>query len=139
MQRGGIGDHVVRGQHPQHRIRVVFGDQQGGGGDRRGAVAADRLQHDAGIRDARGAELFGDQEPVLLVAHDDGRREAIAAGPLRRLLQQRAVGHQRPELLGKALARDRPQPGAGAAGEDDGNDAMFAHAANLPDAALRVC
>ena len=33
-----------------------------------------------------------------------------------------AVVQQAPELLGEALARHRPQPRAGAAGQDDGDD-----------------
>ena len=93
-----------------------------GGGDGGRAVAADRLQQDARRGDAGGAQLLGDQEAVLLVAHDDRRGEAVAAGAQRGLLQQRVVGDQRPELLGEALARDRPEPGAGATGEDDGDD-----------------
>ena len=125
----GIDDHMVGGQHPQDRVRVVFRDQNRRRRDRRRAVASNRLQHDAGIPDAHGAELFGDQEPVLLVAHDYRRGEAVAMCPQRRLLQQGAVGHEWPELLGEALARDRPQPGAGAAGQDDGDDAVFAHRA----------
>ena len=46
---GVVGDGGIGGHHPQHRIRVGLGDQHGGGGDRRGAVAADRFQHDAGV------------------------------------------------------------------------------------------
>ena len=47
VQRRGVGDRMVGGEHPQHRVGVVFRHQQGGGGDRRGAVAPDRLQQDA--------------------------------------------------------------------------------------------
>ena len=122
MQRRGVGDRMVGGEQPQHRVGVVFGDQDGGGGDRGGAVAADRLQHDARRGDAGGAELLGDQEAVLLVAHDDRRREALAVGAQRGLLQQGAIGDQRPKLLGEAFARDRPEARAGAAGEDDWDD-----------------
>ncbi len=127
VQRLGVGDHVVGGEQPQHRVGVVFGDQQRGGGDRGGAVAADRLQQDARRGDGGGAELFGDQEPVLLVADHDRRGEALATGAERGLLEHRVVGDQRPELLGKALAGDRPQAGAGAAGEDDGDDGGGGH------------
>ena len=122
MQRGRVGDHVVGGEQPQHGVGVGFRDQGSRGGYRGGAVAADRLQQDARGGDAGGAELLGDQEAVLLIAYDDRRREALATGTKRGFLQQRAIGDERPELLGEAFARDRPEPGAGAAGEDDRDD-----------------
>ncbi len=45
----------------------------------------------------------------------------------RGLLHHGAVGHQRPELLRETLARHRPKPRAGTAGEDNGNDALLGH------------
>jgi hypothetical protein len=85
---------------------------------------------------ADGSQLVEDEEAVLLVADDDGRghgqRRAVGAvvrrglaqrrQTLRRLLQQARVAVQHEELLGVARARQRPQPGAGAAGHDDGLD-----------------
>ncbi len=51
-----------------------------------------------------------------------GGGEAGAAAAQRGLHDHRAVVvQQAPELLGEALARHRPQPGAGAAGQDDGH------------------
>ena len=86
MECRHVDDHVVRGEQPQHGVGVGLGDQDRGGGDRRGAVAADRLQQDARTRDAGGTELLGDQESVLLVADDDRRGEALAAGAQRGFL-----------------------------------------------------
>ena len=72
---------------------------------------------------AGGAELLGDQEAVLLVADDDRRRRSRSPRARSAVsCEHRAVGDQRPELLGEALARHRPEPGAGAAGEDDRDD-----------------
>ena len=128
VERCCVGDRVVGGEQPQHGVGIVFRDQDGGGGDRRGAVAAHRLQQDARGGDAGGAELLGDQETVLLVAYDDRRGEAVATGAQRGLLEQGVVGDQRPELLGEALAGDRPEAGAGTPGEDDRDDGGIAHA-----------
>ena len=72
LQGGFVGDRGIRRHDPQHGVRLLFGDQHRGSGDRGGAVAAHRLQHDAGIADADGAKLFGDQETVLVVADDKG-------------------------------------------------------------------
>ena len=91
-------------------VGVVFRDQGGRGSYRWGTVAADRFQQNARRRDARGAELLGDQKAVLLIAYDDRRREALAMGTKRGFLQQRAVGDERPKLFGEAFARDRPEP-----------------------------
>jgi len=79
--------------------------------------------------DGGGAELLGDQEAVLLVAHDNGGREAGGVdGTKSGLLQEGTVRRdERPELLREGLARDRPEAGAGAAGEDDGNDLLRGH------------
>ena len=131
VQHVGVGDHVIGGEQPQHGVGIVLGDQDRGGGDGGGGVAANRLQQDARGDDAGGAELLGDQETVLLVAHDDRRGEAVAAGAERGFLEQGVLGDQRPELLGEALARDRPEAGAGAAGEDDRNDGGGVHAGGV--------
>jgi hypothetical protein len=109
LQQGrGVGDHVVSRQHPQHRVRLLLRHQQGGGGDGGGGVAANRLQHHACIAHPGGAQLFADQEAMLVVADNDRRGEARAGGPQRRLLDQAAIRYQRPELLWKGLARHRP-------------------------------
>ena len=131
VQHVGVGDHVIGGEQPQHRVGIVLGDQDRGGGDGGGGVAADRLQQDARRGDAGGAELLGDQEAVLLVAHDDRRGEAVAAGAERGFLEQGVLGDQRPELLGEALARDRPEARAGAAGQDDRDDRGGVHAGGM--------
>src|SRR5262249_39395332 len=62
-------------------------------------------------------------EAVLLVAHHDRR----AVDAQRRLLQERAVAEQAQQRLGMILPRQRPEPGAGTAGEDDGLDIDGGH------------
>ncbi len=76
LERGLVADHVVGGQHQQHRVGALPGCTQscvGGKGDRRSGVPAHRLEHDGGRRDAPLPELLGDHEAVGLVAHHDRR------------------------------------------------------------------
>ena len=118
VQRRHVADGGVGGHHPQHRVGVLLGHQQGGGGDRRGGVAAHRLQHDARRRPRRRAATA--RRPGTGAPGCTPRSAARSPRPAARqrgFLDQRAVGDQRPELLGEALARDRPQPRAGAAGQ----------------------
>ena len=91
--------------------------------DRRRRVAADGLEQDRRGREVHLAQLFGDEEAMRLVAHDDGTGGARKPGEARGgLLDHRALARERKELLRQQLARQRPQPGAGAAGEDDGDE-----------------
>ncbi len=127
LQGRVVRDRGVRRHHPQDGVRVFFRHQHGGGGDGRRAVTADRLQHDAGVGDTRGAQLLGDQKPMLLIADDDRRGEARTGGTQGGFLHHRPLRHQRPELLGEAFPRYRPQAGAGAAGQDNGDDTLIGH------------
>ena len=69
-------------------------------------------------------ELFGDKEPILDIGQDDGPLEIGGGerkdGPLKG--GQRV--QQGDELLGKALTRFRPHPGARAAAHDDGENLL---------------
>ena len=129
VQRGDIGDGMVGGQHPQQAVR-------------------DRPRPPAGRRRRSRGRCCGRPAPAP-AARRRRRRRAIArrsgsgapgcrprsaarsraARAQRGLLHQGAVGHQRPKLLREALARDRPQARAGAAGQDDGDDSRLPHAA----------
>jgi hypothetical protein len=118
-----VADHVVRGQHQQQRIGAIGLGLQGRGGDRRRSVAAHRLEQQGRGRHAHLAQLFGHHEAVLLVSHHDRRPGAGQPGQaLPGGLQQRLLAHQRLELLGMGLARQRPEPGTGATGQQDGDD-----------------
>ena len=56
------------------------------------------------------------------VGQHQRRGEARAREPLGRGLEQGGLAHQRDELLGIGLARERPEAGAGAAAEKNGSD-----------------
>ena len=131
MQRVRVGDGGIRGHHPQHRPGIFLGHQDGGGGDGGGAVAARGFQDDARAGNPGLPQLLGDQEPMLLIAHHDRRRESWAARPQDRVLHQRFVRQQRPELLREAFPRHGPKTGAGPTGQDDGDDLLRAHADNV--------
>jgi hypothetical protein len=72
-------------------------------------------------------ELFGDQETILSVGHDERTAEQ---GRIRnsadRVLERRIRAEQRQKLLGRALARGRPEPRAGTAAHDQRDD-WFSH------------
>lgn len=120
-----FGDDVVGRHHQQDRIALLHRNQRGQSERRRG-VASHRLEYDLWRTYADLAELFGDDEAILLVGDDQRTRVDLAAGEVlqaqRGLLQQRALAGKGEELLGIALARRRPQSGAGAAGEDHALD-----------------
>ena len=112
-------DRVVRGKYQQDRI-VLFMEQCGDRDRCRGAAALG-LEHDA-RGDADFRELILHQETVRFVA-DDQRLRAIRRllRAQRRVLQQRAPGHERQELLGQQLARQRPEAAARAAAQNHGD------------------
>ena len=127
-----ITDHMVRGQHQQHRIdrAGLRGDALEGGvrrqRDGRRGVAAEGLEDRGARLDRQLPQLLGHQEAVRLVAdhHRRGGGEAVQAQ--HRLLQHRALAGQRQQLLGIKLARQRPQPRTCAAGENDWSDHAWA-------------
>ena len=82
--------------------------------------------------------LLLDQEAVIVVADDDGRGEArLGRQPLQRGGQEarRLVVEEADELLGVHGARQRPQPRARAAGENDWKNGVSC--ANLASPARR--
>ena len=132
LQRGGvgrrIGDGLVGRRHHQHRIGTAIERLQCRQRQRGRGVAAHRLQQDGTRRLPDLAQLVEHEEAVLLVADDqrggDGQIVCRQRGQaLCGFLEQALVAvAQHQELLGIACARQRPQPGAAAAGHDDGLD-----------------
>ena len=83
----------------------------------------------------RGRKLIGDKELILAVGvHDRPRKQSRIGDPAHRLLERGQHAEQRQELLGPVLASRRPQPGAGAAAHDQGNDRLsqFTNAVSRP-------
>jgi hypothetical protein len=124
---GLVGHGLVGGRDDQHRIGAVGVRGQRGQGQGRRGVAAGRLEQQGGLRVADLAQLLEQHEAVLLVADHQRRTDRDAVAGQRRqaqhrLLEQRAGAGQRQELLRVQRPAERPKPGAGAAGEDDGND-----------------
>ena len=120
-QHLAVLQHMVRGHDEHHRVLAAAHGAQRGGGDGRRGVAGVRLQDQLGILDAQLLRLFGRDVAVGFVAHQRGVR--LGAGriqPQQGVLQQAAVIGQTDELLGQQLARQRPQPRARSAAEDDG-------------------
>ena len=118
-----LGNGVVGG-HQQHDAVRVFGAQHqcSGGRGCRGAAARgleeQRVRHGGDL-----AQLLGGEEAMLLVRDRDRRRRTLdAAHAQRRLLQHRALGNQRQELLRQVGARQRPEPGPRAAAQNHRNE-----------------
>ena len=123
VERGRVLDHVIGRQHQQQRGRVGFGKLHGGGGHGGCRIPADRFEQQQLRRDADGAQLFGDQKPVFLVADHDRCLDARGALQAQhRLLQHRVLRGQAQKLLRIGAARQRPEAGAGATAQDDGRD-----------------
>ncbi len=88
----------------------------------RARIAARRLDQDIDLH----ADLLGlllGHETIGVVGGDHRPAEQATVGdPLQRLLEGRLLAQQRHELLGHALARQRPQALAGTADQDNGRN-----------------
>ena len=130
VERIRLAHQVVRGADPEQRIRRhPLAGVEGGERDCRGGVAAERLEQPVTAelgRDPR--ELALDQKVLGLGADRDdplGRRASEQA--TRRLLEQRLLAEQPHQLLGHGVAAQRPEAGAGTAGENHGHEHCRAH------------
>ena len=113
---------MVGRQHQQQRIALVGRQRRmRRQRDRRRGVAPRRLEHDRARLAVDRAQLLGHQKAVRLVAHHDRGADRQAREPAHGLLQHGVAAHQRQQLLGIELARQRPQPGAGTARENHRN------------------
>jgi hypothetical protein len=118
----GLAHDVVGGQHQRQGVGAALESEHGSDCDRRAGVAPHRLEHDVGL-DAALAQLLGHHEAEIGAGDDDRAGEQRGVGnPRQHLLKGRLRPDQGDELLGHALARHRPQPGAGAAAHDHRND-----------------
>ena len=123
-ERRRIGDDVVGGKRDDDGAIIARQRVAGAGGDRRTGIAPRRLEQDVGLG-ADGGKLLGDEEAVLTVGHHDRPSKQSRIGdPAHGLLEGRQRAEQRQELLGPVLARRRPQPRAGAAAHDQGDDRL---------------
>ena len=114
---------MVRRQDQEHVVAPPLGgDVLGRAADRRSGVLAQRFEDDVVIaRQADVLDLALGHEAVFLADHDDGRRRVLEGGdPLHGGLQQGLVTGQVDHLFGVEFAGQRPEPGTGAAGQDNG-------------------
>ena len=119
-----IGDDVVGGKGDDDGAIIARQRIAGAGGDRRAGIAPRRLEQDIGLG-ADGGKLLGNEELVLTVGHHDRpSKQARIGDPAHSFLEGRQRAEQRQELLGPVLARRRPQPRAGAAAHDQGDDRL---------------
>jgi hypothetical protein len=122
-----VADHVIGGKHDHGRRRIARGGEHRGDADRHGGIAAYRFEHDVTL-DGASAHLLGDDETKIRIGDDDRPVEyRLVTDTAEHLLKRRALPDQQHELLGHALARDRPQPRARAAAHDHWYQEMAAH------------
>ncbi len=122
-----IQDHVIGREREHDGFGIALPRDHGSGGDGRRGIPALGLEHH-GCFLAEFLRLAAGKEPEIADRHDDRGREQFWIGePQQRLLERRAVAHDRHELLGHAVPRHRPEPRAGAAGEEHGNDTCLGH------------
>ena len=124
-KRGNVGDQVVGRQKEHDRIGAVgLADRKCGRRDGGSRVAPLRLEDESERnRDfARFAVLVGSLEEEIPIGHgEDFRDTRQADGAQERLLQQAQAIGEADKRLGMLLARDGPQSGSGAAGQDHGD------------------
>jgi hypothetical protein len=117
-----IGDDVIGGERDNYRITVALGGKCRASGNSRPGIASYRLEQDVGLN-ADFGQLLGDQKTILRVGYDDRAAEqARVRNPVQGILKGRTRTEQWQELFGAAFARCRPQPRAGAAAHDQGDN-----------------
>ena len=131
LDRGGRGraegvgavDDVVRGEGAHDGIRVAHLEEGGGQADRGHRVARGRLgDHGVG---AQLGQLRDDGVAVRLAGDDEDPVVGQRGQPVvRRLDQGATAAGQVVQELGRALPRQRPEAGAGAAGGDHGPEVI---------------
>ena len=90
-------------------------------------VATGRFKHNIGAG-ACALRLVGDGEAKLDISYYDRPTKNVWIGdPGENLLERRGASCEGKELLGLALAGQRPQPGAGAATDNDWRDQARRH------------
>ena len=125
-------DNMVRRRHQHDRIRIFLGQHQCRQGRRRRGIPSDGLKNDGLGGDADLAQLFGDDEPMLVVANHQRIGEPTVAEPFRRFLKHASVGNEVDELLGIMLPGDRPKPLSRSARENYWNDRFRGHPGVAP-------
>ena len=118
-ERGGIRHQMV-GRCDQHESAGRMPLQpQCRSQHRRGCVARARLDQHGSGRDADRGQLVAHHEAKIGRGDDHGAGKSRTRQAPRGGLKQAFIADQAGKLLGEALPRHRPQPGSGAAAEND--------------------
>jgi hypothetical protein len=105
LEGRNVADDMVRGQDQQDGVRIgtSAANLQGREGReryRRRGITSERLQDECARLDIDLPQLLRHQEPVRLIANDDGGRRRHSLEAQRRLLQHGALAGQGEQLLG---------------------------------------
>lgn len=114
VERLLVRDQMVARRDEQGRARMLCFDVEGGGQDGGGGVAGHRLDDEPRAACAYGRDLVGGDEAQCIIGDHHRRGVARPLHAQQGLLKQAGLGlaEQLDELLGIALARQRPQPRA---------------------------
>ena len=121
VERIAVPHQVVRRADPQDGLRPEGGlGVQGRQRHRRGGVAGRRLEQEIVLQPRIDRLVLAPDQHCLAGGRhrDHPFRRRHAQGPTHRRLEQRFLAEQLDQMLGEGRATDRPQPGAGAAGQD---------------------
>ena len=110
LERLDIFNGMIRGQHQHDGFGIFSRHFDSGHRDRRGGVAAKRLQQYRQRLTAYGLQLLFDNKAVLIVGHHNRRLGVVDRQPAQSFLQHTLFPHQWEELLGIGLAREGPKP-----------------------------
>jgi hypothetical protein len=99
MEGWHVVDRVVRRSHQHQRGGIALDKAERGDAHGRGSVAAHQLKEQRLRRCVDLAQLFSDEETILLVGDNQRRgKSGVCRNPQRGLLQQAVVADQRQEF-----------------------------------------
>ena len=118
-EAGGFGDHMVRRGHQHQRAGRTSLKRQSGCADGGGGVFGRWFDQDVGGDNFKRGQLLDHDEAEVGGSDNCRRGKTGAKQASRRGLIKALVTRQIDELLGVGLARQGPEPRAGAATEED--------------------
>src|SRR5581483_8962347 len=119
-KRRAVTDHVIGRQHEEDAVRIALLHVERRRRHRRGGIASGGLEQLCRRPHTQFLELLCHHEAMVAIADDDRWRAiAHALYARHRVLEEAARSGKGEKLLRPRLARERPEPRAAAAAQDD--------------------
>ena len=116
-----VQNNVIGGKREHDGLRIAQGRDRRRSSDGGSRIAPYGLYND-GCINAHLLSLPAGEEMKIRTGYDNRRRKHRVPHPQQRFLVSRPVADQWQELLGQGVPRNRPKPGPGAAGQQNGDD-----------------